>query len=160
MIEREGYVFAHAGIYPAWSVSEARQHAREVESVLRSADYREFLGNMFGAEPARWDGALEGWGRLRFITNSFTRMRYIDDSGTLDFDETGPPGTQRAGLRPWFEHDSPEPVPGIVVFGHWSSLGYHVGRRAVGLDSGCVWGRSLTAVRLDADSITPYRVRC
>ncbi|KAA3620996.1 MAG: symmetrical bis(5'-nucleosyl)-tetraphosphatase [Proteobacteria bacterium] len=160
MCEIDGIVFCHAGIYPGWDLREAAERAREFEDVLRGRKYRDFLGNMFGSEPAAWHPDLEGWDRLRFITNAFTRMRFVNDRGELDFLDTGPPGTQRKGLTPWFEWPGRRDARHQVVFGHWSSLGYNAARGALCLDSGCVWGQSLTAVRFEGSSLTAHHVRC
>ena len=160
LVEREGYLFCHAGIYPRWSLETARGAAREVESALRGADHGEFLARMYGSEPDTWDGALAGYDRLRFITTAFTRMRYVSATGSLDHLDTGPPGTQRHGLVPWFDAPGRRPLDAQVVFGHWSSLGYYRGADVIGLDSGCVWGRYLTAVRLDGRDVTAWQVEC
>ncbi len=160
LVEQEGIAFAHAGIYPLWTLEQARRNAREVEAVLAGTDYRQFLTRMYGAEPTRWHDGLSGWKRLRFITNSFTRMRFVDSGGALDFSEAGPPGSQRRNLYPWFELPARRPVDATVVFGHWSALGRLHRDDVIGLDTGCVWGRQLTAVKLDGDPFTFHTVAC
>ncbi len=147
-LSRDGYVFTHAGIHPSWDTSTALARAQEVQAALTGDGYRDFLAAMFGAEPALWQDGLTGMDRLRFITNAFTRMRYVDADGALDLEETGPPGSQRNGLWPWFRAPLRRELDETVVFGHWSSLGYYTRDGVIALDTGCVWGGQLTAVRL------------
>jgi bis(5'-nucleosyl)-tetraphosphatase (symmetrical) len=142
-------LMVHAGIAPEWDPLQAVKRAREVETVLRGEDWEEFLADMYGDEPARWSPKLTGTARLRFILNCLTRMRYCHADGSLDFAENGAPGSQAAGLVPWFEMPDRAAQAVRIVFGHWSSLGFLQRANLLGLDTGCVWGRSLTAVRLD-----------
>lgn len=139
------WAIVHAGILPAWSVQKALALAREVERALRGADYRQFLAHLYGSRPERWSDELTGWDRLRVIVNAMTRMRFCTPEGAMDFHVTGreaPPG-----YRPWFElRTEPEPV---LLFGHWSALGLKLSARYCALDSGCVWGGRLTALRLE-----------
>ncbi|MDW8468220.1 MAG: symmetrical bis(5'-nucleosyl)-tetraphosphatase [Burkholderiales bacterium] len=140
-----GWAMVHAGLLPDWSVPKARALAREVERALAGPNYREFLAHLYGSRPARWSDALAGWDRLRAIVNAMTRMRFCAPDGTMDFEATGrePP----PGFRPWFElRSGPEPV---LVFGHWSALGLALTARYCALDSGCVWGGALSALRLE-----------
>lgn len=159
LIRRPGYLVSHAGIYPRWDAATAAALAGEVEQALAGKHPGRFLAGMYGNEPARWRNDLRGIDRLRFVTNAFTRMRYVDFDGGLDLVDTNPPGSQRNGLVPWFQ------APGrvatdVVVFGHWSSLGYYIRDGVLSLDTGCVWGRSLTAVRLDPSPLLSRSVRC
>ncbi len=146
-----GYTLTHAGLPPQWDLATARQCAQEVESVLRGAHYRDFLRQMYGNQPDRWDPALRGMERLRFITNAFTRLRYCDSQGRLDLAHKGKPGTQPAGLMPWYQ------VPGRknrdlrILFGHWSTLGLSDYPGVYALDTGCLWGGKLSAMRLDGE---------
>lgn len=139
----------HAGIYPAWSIKKAETLAKEVQRVLRKGDYKSFLKKMYGNYPAYWDNTLEGWDRLRFITNTMTRMRYLDTSGALELDLKCAPGRQPPGFHPWFNVEGKRKPSWKVVFGHWSTLGLHWQNNAICLDSGCLWGGKLTAVRID-----------
>ncbi|MDD9883466.1 MAG: symmetrical bis(5'-nucleosyl)-tetraphosphatase [Gammaproteobacteria bacterium] len=129
-------------------------------------DYHRFLRAMYGRVPSQWRGdesprPLDRWQRARFITNAFTRMRYCTAGRALDFAHAGPPGSQPPGLLPWFEHPRRKCRKWRVVFGHWSSLNFMPGGRVIGLDSGCIWGRALTAIRLDGDRDGQYwQVRC
>ena len=139
----------HAGVAPEWDPLQTVKLAREVERVLRGDGCVRFLGEMYGDQPDRWSPALSGIDRLRFIINCLTRIRYCHADGRLDFAENGPPGTQAAPLRPWFDLPGRAARAVRIVFGHWSSLGLVHQARLLGLDTGCVWGRTLTAVRLD-----------
>ncbi len=142
-------LMVHAGVAPAWDPLQTVKLAREVERVLRSNDCAAFLREMYGNEPDRWSPNLSGTGRLRFILNCLTRIRYCRDDGGLDFAENGAPGSQPATLTPWFEFPGRATHAVRIVFGHWASLGFLQRVNLLGLDTGCVWGRSLTAVRLD-----------
>ncbi len=146
-----GFTLVHAGLAPSWTLKQAMHIAREVELALRGPGHRALLQRMFGNRPARWSSKLRGQDRLRAAINIFTRMRYCDAHGRIDFDVKGPPGSQRAGLYPWFE------VPGLrmratrIVCGHWSALGRFAGLGTYAIDTGCVWGGQLTALRLDGE---------
>ena len=143
-----GYALVHAGLAPRWTLNIAKQRAAEVERKLRGDDHRKLLKNMFGDRPAAWSKHLEGIDRLRAIINVMTRMRFCDPHGRMDFDAKGAPGTQRAGLYPWFE------VPGQakrelpIICGHWSTLGLFQGIGIHAIDTGAVWGGKLTALEL------------
>jgi bis(5'-nucleosyl)-tetraphosphatase (symmetrical) len=139
-----GWAMVHAGLLPGWSVAKAAALAREVQSALRAPDYRDFLANMYGSKPERWDDSLAGWDRLRVIVNAMTRMRFCTAGGAMEFHSSGvePP----PGYLPWYEAWRDE-MP--VVFGHWSARGLQLNERVAGLDTGCVWGGPLTALRLE-----------
>ena len=145
-----GAVLVHAGIYPGWGLSQARKRAAEVERALRGGDARQFFADMYGNEPVRWNAGLAGGERLRFITNSFTRMRFLTRSGNLNFGANGSP-RQRSGKRltPWFERNARLRPDLRVLFGHWSTLPVGCYGRHLALDGGCVWGGHLVAVRID-----------
>jgi len=144
-----GYVLIHAGMPPQWNLAKARACAAEVEAVLQGDDYIEFIKNMYGDAPDQWDESLSGWARLRFTTNCLTRLRYCDREGRLALDEKGPPGSQPDRYLPWFElWDYPDEDVKII-FGHWSTLGSCHRQGFHALDTGCVWGGHLTAMRLD-----------
>ena len=156
-----GYTLIHAGLPPQWDLAVASDCARELETVLRDASHAEFFRHMYGDQPRRWSPGLEGWDRLRFIVNCFTRMRYCTAGGDLDLKAKGAPGTQPEGQLPWFQ------VPGRlsrelhILFGHWSTLGEVRGENVHALDTGCVWGGRLSALRLDGDDSGGwYGVEC
>lgn len=145
-----GVTLVHAGLHPHWDLATARALAAEVEAELRRDDYERLFDYMYGDEPVQWSPELAGEGRIRFAINCFTRMRYCHPDGRVDLGPSGPPGTQPAGLLPWFE------VPGRasraleIVCGHWSTLGYHTANGVHCIDSSCCYGGHLTALRLDA----------
>ena len=147
--EEGGFVVVHAGLLPEWTVEKAGALAREVEARLRGADYRTFLARMYGDEPARWDDGLTGVDRLRVIVNAMTRLRVCAGDGAMALDFKGEPGEVPRGTIPWFDIDGRRSADHTIVFGHWSALGLVQRNDVVALDSGCVWGRSLTAMRLE-----------
>ena len=144
----------HAGIPPQWSIDDARRHAQELEKLLADdKGIKRFLAKMYGDTPRHWDDGLRGAERWRYITNALTRMRYIDAQGRLELEENRAPGRQRNGLTPWFAVDKRRNRGHRIVFGHWATL--QIERPldprfdVVHLDTGCVWGATLSAVRLD-----------
>ena len=156
-----GYTLVHAGLPPQWDLRQATACAHELESALRGPAHEEFFGQMYGDEPRRWSPGLKGIERLRFIVNCFTRLRFCSKAGDLDLRSKGPPGTQPAGYLPWFEIPDRASVDLHLLFGHWSSLGDVTSHNVYPLDTGCVWGGRLTALRLDGDgSDSWYCVKC
>jgi len=146
-----GFALVHAGLFPRWSIADAERIAREIEDKLASTTHHRLLRQLFGNKPDTWNPKLRGIERWRAGINIFTRMRYCDVRGRIGFGEKGTPGTQRPGMYPWFS------VPGRVerelriVCGHWSTLGRFVGLGVHAIDTGCVWGGALTAMRLDGE---------
>ncbi len=153
-------VVTHAGIHPDWTLDDCLARAREVEQVIRSPRRAELFDNMFGNRPRRWSDSHTGWKRTRFIINALTRMRYITASGRLDLEEVGPPGDSRPGRIPWFDFPDRKPIDATIVFGHWSALGIHQQPGILALDTGCCWGRRLSAARLDCTPFEFTSVRC
>jgi bis(5'-nucleosyl)-tetraphosphatase (symmetrical) len=146
MMHVEGnWAMVHAGLLPNWNIDKALSLGREVETALAAPDYRDFLRNMYGSKPERWDDSLAGWDRLRVIVNSMTRMRFCTPGGVMEFRSTDkmPP----AGYLPW--HETRKSAEQAIVFGHWSTAGLQLTDRIAGLDTGCVWGGPLTALRLE-----------
>jgi len=141
-------LMVHAGVPPQWTVSETLTHAAEVERKLRGDAYVKFLENMYGDKPHKWFDDLTGHKRRRFIVNSLTRMRMLRN-GALDFSHKGPPDGAAKGLIPWFTAENARWRGTRIVFGHWSALGLIVNEQVIAVDTGCVWGRQLSAVRLD-----------
>ena len=140
-----GYVMVHAGLLPQWSIAKALALAREVEDALRGPHHREFLGALYGAEPRAWRDDLAGWDRLRVIVNAMARLRFCTPAGEMDVAAKGreaPPG-----YRPWFELRPADEA--AIVCGHWSALGLKLTGKLAALDTGCVWGGSLSALRLE-----------
>lgn len=161
LLYREGgFYLIHAGLPPQWSAADAARHAAEVESLLRGEDYGEFFRHMYGDQPDLWSDHLRGWGRARFITNCLTRLRYCERDGRAEFKHKGAPGSQPPHLKPWFDVPGRRSVDGTIVFGHWSTLGFHAGQGVYGLDTGCLWGGELTALRLDGEDRARVSVAC
>jgi len=145
-----GFTMIHAGLPPQWDIALARRCAAELESALRSERSGRLFAKMYGNQPDRWRDDLEGTDRLRFITNALTRLRVCDASGRLLLKLKGPPGKMPADAIPWFEAPGRRWDGARIVCGHWSALGYHDAGGVLALDTGCVWGGTLTAQRLDA----------
>jgi bis(5'-nucleosyl)-tetraphosphatase (symmetrical) len=153
------FCLLHAGLPPQWDLEKAQEMARLAEGVLQGDDYRHFLGQMYGNQPDLWSDELEGVPLLRFIVNCFTRMRFVDAEGRLDFEHDGPPGSQPAHLMPWFDAPNRRNADLRIVFGHWSQLGYYDGHNCYAIDTGCLWGGQLTALRL-GDSVERISIDC
>jgi bis(5'-nucleosyl)-tetraphosphatase (symmetrical) len=152
------YAMVHAGLLPAWSVAEARALAGEVEQALQAENYREFLANMWGSEPGAWDSSLTGWPRLRVIVNAMTRMRFCSPAGEMDFKAKGELSQAPAGYLPWFEVPGRRSAATVLVTGHWSALGLRLEPNLLSLDSGCLWGGKLSALRLEDRAL--FQVDC
>jgi bis(5'-nucleosyl)-tetraphosphatase (symmetrical) len=139
----------HAGIAPQWTLQEALYLAREVEEVLQGEGYQNFLNDLYGDKPDRWDPALSGTARLRCITNYLTRMRFCDHEGRLNFSYKGGISTAPSTLYPWYEVPARKVLPVDLVFGHWASLKEVCpAPHLYAIDTGCFWGGELTALRL------------
>ena len=148
LIEHDDVVIVHAGIPHLWNLAMTRALAGEVEAVLRGPGHARYFTELYGNEPARWNDGLTGMARHRLITNYFTRMRLVAADGTLEFSHKGDLIDVPPGYSAWFAY--PPRHAKTVVFGHWASLDGATGtQRAIGLDTGCVWGRTMTALRLD-----------
>ncbi len=147
--EKLNTLLVHAGTHPDWSVKKTLTCAAEVEEALQKYDYPTLLGKMYGNTPNMWSNKLSGYKRLRFIINCLTRMRMLSADGHLDLNFSGSPWRARKGLKPWYENAAPAWAGTRVIFGHWSALGLIVLPNVISLDTGCVWGRQLTAIRID-----------
>lgn len=147
-----GFTLIHAGLPPQWDLQRAQSCAEEVQVVLRNNDHITFFEHMYGNLPDQWSENLEGWDRLRFITNCFTRLRYCSRDGHLALDEKGPPGSQDAGLQPWFSWQQRRSMDLKILFGHWSTLGAYEGNNVYALDTGCLWGGQLTALKISGST--------
>ena len=143
-----GWAMVHAGLAPKWSIAIAERRAHEVEARLRGRNHDKLLKNMYGNKPDAWSPKLEGPERLRAIINVMTRLRFCNARGVIAFNEKGKPGTQKAGLYPWYEVPGHVPREVNVVCGHWSTLGLFRGLGVYAIDTGCVWGNQLTALEL------------
>ncbi len=144
-------LMVHAGVLPSWSASKTIALAGEMEAVLRGPDLGEFLQRMYGNEPSAWTDTLTGVERLRVIVNALTRIRFCDDQGHMEFLSKEGSSAAPTGFRPWFDVPGRRTAKICVAFGHWSMLGPQQRTDIISLDSGCVWGGSLSSVRLDLD---------
>jgi bis(5'-nucleosyl)-tetraphosphatase (symmetrical) len=145
----DDFCLVHAGLPPQWNFNKTKKMALIAEKALQGPDYQVFLKQMYGNKPNIWSANLKGVPKLRFIINCFTRMRYCDVNGRLDFVNTGPLGSQPKSLLPWFEVPKRKNAEMRVIFGHWSTLGYYEGSNCYAIDTGCLWGGQLTAIKLD-----------
>ncbi len=146
------FALVHAGLHPAWSISDARARASEIEHELRGPSWRPFLARLGGTPPA-WNERLGGSDRWRAILAYLTRVRACRPDGRTLPDFDGAPADAPPGAVPWFSLPERRWTSHTVVFGHWAALGLSIGERHLGIDTGCVWGKSLTAVRLDDRSV-------
>ncbi len=159
LMHAEGdYVLVHAGLLPQWTVKQAGKLAQEVEQALRGDDYATFLARMYGNAPHTWDDELEGYKRLRVIVNAFTRLRICTPQGEMEFRFKGEVERIPAGYLPWFDVPKRKSRDVTVIFGHWSALGLKVAPNVIALDTGCLWGGPMTAVRLDDRKL--FQVSC
>ncbi|HEY4369234.1 MAG TPA: symmetrical bis(5'-nucleosyl)-tetraphosphatase [Steroidobacteraceae bacterium] len=155
-----GYTMIHAGLPPQWDLQTAQSCALEVQSALvDDARYRELFEHMYGDEPSLWSQELQGFARLRFITNCFTRLRFCRADGHLELKYKGRLEQAPQHVMPWFRAPHRKSAGLRIVCGHWSALGYHDGDGVLSIDTGCVWGSQLCAVRLD-QSAPPVMVPC
>lgn len=144
-----GYAMVHAGLLPQWSIAQALALAHEVEAALQGPDYDNFLRCMYGNEPVQWRDNLAGYDRLRVIINAMTRLRLCTPEGIMEFTHKTGLRDAPAGYLPWFDIPTRASRGTPLLFGHWAALGLTLRPDVLGLDSGCVWGRRLTAMRLE-----------
>lgn len=153
-----GYALLHAGLLPQWSVARARQLASEVEAALRGDDYRTFLTHMYGNHPDRWQDDLNGMERLRTITNALSRLRFCTPEGEMEFTHKGAPDQPPPGFLPWYDIPGRASADTTLIFGHWSALGFRMTANTIALDSGCLWGGTMTAIRLEDREV--FQIAC
>ena len=156
-IRAHGWLFVHGGVLPQWDAEQVLRLAAEVEAVLRGPALDSFLAHMHGNEPARWDDSLTGADRLRVIVNALTRLRFCTPAGAMDLKASGGPEAAPEGTLPWFDVPARKTAGVRIAFGHWSTLGYLRRADLLSLDTGCVWGGCLSAVRL-AESGEPQEL--
>ena len=148
----------HAGALPQWTVGDVIARAAEAEAALRGAGWKDFLAHLFSNTPDRWNDDLTGFDRLRVIVNSFTRLRFCTPEGIMEFDTKGSAGDAPPGHMAWFDVPGRRTADATLVFGHWSVEGLVMRPNLLGLDTGCVWGGNLTAVRLEDRKL--FQVQC
>lgn len=155
--EQLEFTILHAGLPPQWSLQQAKQLSAEVEQLLQGEGFLPFLDVMYGDKPDQWDDTLTGMDKYRFIINVFTRMRYCDRHGRINLQAKGPPGSQPEPFMPWFAVPERKSAGDKIIFGHWSTI--YIGNisnfeqyNVYPLDTGCLWGGNLTAVRLEDES--------
>lgn len=154
LLYKEGRtVMVHAGILPAWSIEEAVSYAKEVEKVIRSKKIAELISHAYKTKADKWSDDLEDEDRLVTIINVLTRMRMCESSTKMDFEFVGTPDTAPKTLIPWFEWPERRNADHMIIFGHWAALGLRIHSNIISLDTGCVWGEALTAVRLEDGAI-------
>ncbi len=146
----QSLLMVHAGVLPAWSAQDALALADEVHAVLRSADILDFLQQMYGNTPDHWSDSLTGTARLRVIVNALTRLRFCTPEGVMDFASSDSADAAPPGMLAWFDVPGRRSADTLVAFGHWSTLGWLERPNVIGLDTGCVWGGCLSAVRFGA----------
>ena len=146
-----GMLLVHAGVLPQWDVTLTLELADELQRALRAPNWKETLAGLYGNEPNRWKPGLKGIDRLRLTCTALTRMRFVNLDGVMDFSTSGGLNSAPPGFLPWFDVPSRKTADITVVFGHWAALGLLMRDNLIGLDSGCVWGEKLSAVRLAAN---------
>lgn len=151
------FTLVHAGLPPQWSLQQARELAKETESLIKTEKFNDFLNVMYGDEPKIWQDELSGFDRHRYIINCLTRLRYCTHKGKLNFSEKGAPGSQKKSLIPWYAFEKRKNKDNKILFGHWSTV--HLGNEkdfrqynVYPLDAGCLWGGALTALRLEDET--------
>ena len=161
-IHAHGLLMVHGGVLPQWDATQTLVLAAEVEAVLRGPAMGDFLSQMYGNEPAQWDDLLTGAARLRVIVNALTRLRFCTPQGAMDLKASGGLEAAPPGYLPWFDVPGRKTAGTTIVFGHWSQLGFLRRADIISLDTGCVWGGCLSALKLgpDAASHELIQVKC
>ncbi|HUR89163.1 MAG TPA: symmetrical bis(5'-nucleosyl)-tetraphosphatase [Ramlibacter sp.] len=147
-MREHGLLMVHGGVLPQWDAADVMRLAREVEQVVRGPQLAQFLPHMYGNEPAQWSESLHGVDRLRVIVNALTRLRFCTTDGVMHLKVTGGPEQAPPGTLPWFDVPGRKTANETIAFGHWSTLGYLRRPGVISLDTGCVWGGCLSALRL------------
>lgn len=158
MHAEDGWAMVHAGLLPQWSVEQALALAQEVECVLAGPEYLDLLSTMYGNQPEEWRDDLAGMDRLRVIINAMTRLRLCSRSGRMEFRHKSAPRSLPEGYFPWYAIPGRQSAGRPIIFGHWSTLGLHASQDVVALDSGCLWGNALSAMRLHDRKI--FQIDC
>ena len=159
-MHEHGVLMVHGGVLPQWDVVKTLRLAAEVEHVLQGPHLGDFLAHMYGNLPARWDDSLEGYNRLRVIVNALTRLRFCTPEGEMDLKTSGGLDAAPPGYLAWFDVPGRKTAGTTIAFGHWSTLGFLQRPDIISMDTGCVWGGCLTALRLDGGASPPVQVKC
>lgn len=159
-VHEHGWLMVHAGVVPQWDAAQTVMLASEVQTMLSGPDVGEFLTRMYGNAPDQWDDSLQGVPRWRCVVNSLTRMRFCTQDGLMEFGAKEGVGTAPEGYMPWFEVPGRRTANASVAFGHWSTLGLINRDDLLSLDTGCVWGGQLTAVRVDGATRELIQIDC
>jgi len=156
--EQHKLLRVHAGVIPQWDWQAAVSAGQEVSQMIQSDQRSRFFDHMYGNKPTLWRPDRSGWKRLRLITNILTRLRFCDEQGRGAYKVSGPPGSQPGHFKPWYKHKHRLTRDIRIAFGHWAALGVRVRKRYISMDSGCVWGGSLSALRLEDREL--FKVKC
>ena len=154
----ENWVLVHAGLLPSWTVAQAQRLAHEIEAALRGKHYHDFFVRMYGNRPNHWQDDLTGHKRLRVITNALTRMRICTAEGEMEFKFKGEEKDIPEGYQAWFNVPGRASADATIIFGHWSALGLRMDQHIIALDTGCLWGGPLSAIRLEDRQL--FQVTC
>ncbi len=155
----QDFCLLHAGLPPQWGFSKTKKMALKAEKVLQGSDHKAFFKVMYGNKPDIWSTDLKGMNKIRFIINCFTRMRFCTAEGRLDFKHNGAIGSQPEKLIPWFTVPERKSAKMRIIFGHWSALGYYQAHNCYAIDTGCLWGGQLTALKLVTEPV-PFSIEC
>ena len=158
--QKHNFLLLHAGALPSWNLNTLLSLADEATEYIRKSDHNSLFKHMYGDTPDHWDDDLGGWARIRVIINAFTRLRYCDATGRMDLREKRQPGKQASHLLPWFQVPKRKTAEQRIIFGHWSTLGAWNDNGVIAIDSGCLWGNKLTAVRLDSEYPAFTQIPC
>lgn len=163
--KKQKICMTHAGLPPKWKVSEAQAYSLEIEQALQGNNTAEWLSHVYGDQPRKWKKSLQGYDRHRYILNAFTRMRYLRKNGGLTFRPKHAPKSNKKlhkELIPWFEYPGRKSIKYRILFGHWASMGFYQANNVIGLDTGCVWGGSLSAINMDiiSEEVRTLSVKC
>ena len=158
--DAENVLMLHAGVLPQWTAEQTLSLAGEVEAALQSPDYVDWLQNMYGNEPAHWQDDLQGADRLRVIVNALTRLRFCSASGVMELQTKESADSPPAGFMPWFDVPDRASSNVTIAFGHWSRLGHISRPNLIALDTGCVWGGCLSAMRLNGAERELLQIDC
>ena len=157
-----GFILVHAGIHPNWGINDIEFLSRKIENNLQGENCKKFIETLWDNNPKKWKKNLSDKEKLIFATNVFTRMRYLNNDLSLDFNEKSNPNEiKNRNIYPWFNFENKNTEKYKTIIGHWSSLGYFENKNLISIDTGCAWGRELTAIKLLQDKkIKKYQIKC